>query len=939
MRRNKVWSVAESTVNRDQTVKLLMNNLGISRVLADLLVKRDLTDPQVASDFLYPDINSLSLPQVIPGMESAVRRIEQAVSQQERVVIYGDYDVDGVCSITVLKEYLDHLLPGVGYYIPNRFTEGYGLNSDAVRLIRDQGCQLLITVDCGIASIAEVELARQLGMDVVVTDHHEPGSSLPEAAAVVNPKLNPSGSPELAGVGVAFYLVRALDQVFAQVDPMKWLDVVALGTVADIVPLIGDNRILVREGMKRLRATVRPGLKTLIELSGLSSQDLKYWHIGFVLGPRLNAAGRVEDAGSAVGLLLADDEQEARLLAQKMTVLNTTRQSVEANILEEARLEAAHRVDQGEKVLVLAKEGWHQGVLGIVASRIAEGFERPVIMISWEGQEGKGSGRSAPGFDLYQALDKCRDHLERFGGHQQAAGVVVHRSQIESLRMALNEVAASSWEEDQEPQLMIDGKLEIHEINTELIRELSLLEPFGHCNSSPLFVLRSARILNPVAVGKSKEHLKFLVQVKGQLGKPIEAIGFGMAEFMKQPLTTQLFDLVFEPGINSFRGQNRLQLQIHDMKTSDSLDDPRLLIYHIRRQDRPFFDRMEDCIKNGLSSDLPVVVVYPTVRCLEKHLPGLKRLFPENILVPVHGCLAETVRRRNLHSLEDGRKKVFLTTEAFFRYSADRNNIKHKMVGIALWPTESPLCEDLVDWINLEREPAEPVLVTVSEPVIPESIGSKRRIIYTNRRKTLRKLFRPGDLLEVGIEEIVQRIKVRQQFQDQDNGSIFWDGVFGGGLSPVIADQLILGDPPFGWYEVENSLAQVSGGLAEIGVNFTQQDLSWNSQYLEKLYPTNDYVRSLYERLRDQKGKLRLPQSVLNDSQQEIKREHLTIRSGLKILYQLGLCRLVRQSDSYDIQIVPCNAGALELGASPFYLEGIQEKKILNEMLIRFPFK
>lgn len=337
MRRNQTWFVVDSVTNHDRLVRDLMHELNISRALADLLVKRNLSDVEKARSFLYPRIDRLSSPLSIPGMKEAAARIKKAIDLQEKVIIYGDYDVDGICSITILKEFLDKFLPQVGYYIPNRFQEGYGLNPDAIREIHSRGCELLITVDCGIASVEEVELAYRLGMEVVITDHHQPGSVLPEAEAVVNPKLVPDTGNELAGVGVAFYLIRALCQVFSGIDPLQWLDLVALGTVADIVPLTGDNRILVTEGMKRLKETGRPGLRALIESAGLRSCELQYWHLGFILAPRLNAAGRMEDARSAVELLLSNSETEARILADKMTVLNSTRQGIEAGILKEAQ--------------------------------------------------------------------------------------------------------------------------------------------------------------------------------------------------------------------------------------------------------------------------------------------------------------------------------------------------------------------------------------------------------------------------------------------------------------------------------------------------------------------------------------------------------------------------------------------------------------------------
>jgi len=906
-----------------------MHELNISRALADLLVKRNLSDVEKARSFLYPRIDRLSSPLSIPGMKEAAARIKKAIDLQEKVIIYGDYDVDGICSITILKEFLDKFLPQVGYYIPNRFQEGYGLNPDAIREIHSRGCELLITVDCGIASVEEVELAYRLGMEVVITDHHQPGSVLPEAEAVVNPKLVPDTGNELAGVGVAFYLIRALCQVFSGIDPLQWLDLVALGTVADIVPLTGDNRILVTEGMKRLKETGRPGLRALIESAGLRSCELQYWHLGFILAPRLNAAGRMEDARSAVELLLSNSETEAKILADKMTVLNSTRQGIEAGILKEAQAEASLRVARGEKVLVVAGEGWHQGVLGIVANRLVDGFGRPVLLISWEGDKGKGSGRSTPGFDLFQALNQCRDYLERFGGHQQAAGVELQRSQLDALRLALNEAAAAALKEEEgETHIVIEGELELHEITRELARELLLLEPFGPGNASPVFVLRSAAILNPQAVGKNKEHLKFRVGVDGNPGEPVEAIAFGMADFLEQPLTTQLFDVVFEPEINRFRGQERIQMRVHDMKAADCLDNPRDFICHLPDKDKSLIERMENCIKSGLRDGSPVLVVYPTLRCLNKHLPGLKRLFPDRILAPLHGCLPQTVMRRNLQRLESSRPYVFLTTDAFFSHTIKVRGVRPGILGIALWPTDEMLSDDLLNWRFFRRETPDPILVTGFEPDAPVRIGSGRRIIYTNRKKTLRTMSRDGDLAEAGLSDINERIKLRRRFLDDEPRSIFWDGTFGGGLPLVPADQIVLGDSPFGWYEVENLLAQ-TGEIKEISAVFSEDDLQWNRRHLEHLYPDGEYICLLHERLRAQRGNIRLSKEALTEGQ-GLNGQNQALLSGIRVLYQLGMCRIVNRADHYEIHAAVRELNLSDLEASPFYREGIQEKMVLD---------
>ncbi|MEN6461581.1 MAG: single-stranded-DNA-specific exonuclease RecJ, partial [Syntrophomonas sp.] len=424
----------------------ISQNLGISMAIAILLTQRGIKSTNEAEKFLNGELEDLSDPFAITGITAAVQRIEKAIIAAEKVVIYGDYDVDGICSTVLLKECLTELGGQVDYYVPNRFSEGYGLNSTAVEYLAEQGYDLLVTVDCGIASITETELANHLGMDVIITDHHTPLDLLPMAIAVINPKLdNLPDNINLAGVGVAFALVRALcygkisdERVFA------WLDLVALATVADIVPMLGDNRILVKYGLKNLQKTSRVGLRALITETGLDGKPLLSWHIGFILAPRLNAAGRLDNAGISIELLLCDDPQKAGEIAVMLCNLNNERRTIEEAIFKEAVLQVETVGNlEDQPVLVLAGEGWHQGVIGIVASRLADRYNRPIILISWEGNTGKGSGRSTGDFDLYQALHLCRESLLQFGGHRMAAGLSIEKSQFANFKAMMCELGKS----------------------------------------------------------------------------------------------------------------------------------------------------------------------------------------------------------------------------------------------------------------------------------------------------------------------------------------------------------------------------------------------------------------------------------------------------------------------------------------------------------------
>jgi len=907
-----------------------MEEFLISSVMADLLIKRNLVDSQKVRDYLRPAYESLSDPFLISGMEKAVLRIQAAIKDNERIVIYGDYDADGICSIVILKEALSLLVSGIEYYIPNRFDEGYGLNSEAIQMLSEGGCQLLITVDCGIGSVEEVELARRLGIDVIITDHHQPGEILPEAVAVLNPKLDDyADNFDLAGVGVAFQLVRALAQGYEIINPREYLELAALATVADIVPLSGDNRILVREGMIQLKSTERLGLQALLDISGLSGKDLQYRNIGYILAPRLNAAGRLAEANSAVELLLSRSEMEARTLAENLGILNSTRQGIESVIFDEAREEALDRVGQGDSVLVMAREGWHQGVLGIVASRLADAFGRPVLLVSLDGEQGKGSGRAIPGFNLFQALKDCRQYLSNFGGHRLAAGVTLHKSQIDSLRKALNELAANAWEDPDEVQkITVDSVINARQIDFQLLKEIEQMEPFGLGNPSPLFMLRQAMIIKPRRVGKKQDHLKFSVESDGRL---MDAIGFGMGVLPDLHCDNQYYDLIFEPGLNSFKGKNTVQLKVSDLKLSDEPFNPILFHdYPTSKITRPFFESFEGAIKKVINNGDPVLIMYPSVRCLNKHLPGLRNIFPPNLLAPVHGCVQEVERNRNIKALKAGNRQVFLTTSHFFRSKLSKMDLNSGIKGITLWSEDLP-SPGALNWQRFDREAINSV-VTPEKWLSSEEIGSRPRIIYTNRKATLQRLYKPEDITEAGIEDIGCRIKRREEFMSKATGCYFWDGTFGGGLPRIAGSELILGDVPFGDYEIVSCLAQLVDPLPTLFKLFSDEDIEWNRWYLDQLYPDYGALLGLHEKLL---GKDKTVCAFLDIANANPKVDawrggrELALGSGLRILSEIGLIR--KSNGSWEVRSRDLNTA--ELADSPYYQEGSEEKNLFDRFI------
>lgn len=547
----------------------LCRELGVTPLLARVLVARGLVDSGAARAFLDGGPADLCPPWRLPGMERAAARLAQAVRRGERVLVYGDYDADGVCSTALLVGFLRRLGAAVNYYVPDR-AEGYGLHAGALAAAREEGYGLVVTVDCGITAVAEVSEARALGLDVVITDHHQPADELPPAVAVVNPLLREEPGPVLAGVGVAFKLAQATGELldveagFAGVRAGDWLDLVALGTVADVVPLLGDNRLLVKAGLRLLEQAPRPGLAALLRVAGLEP-PLTSEAIAFGLAPRLNAAGRMGSADPAVELLLEGSAQRAWDLARRLDRDNQARQAVEEQILREALQRVEGEVDlQREAAVVLASPLWHEGVVGIVAGRLAERLQRPVVLLALAGEEGKGSGRSVPGVDLFAALAGCRDVLRRFGGHRQAVGLALAADRVLELRRRLGEAVAAQGGGGGPAGLRLDAEVLLSELDPAAVREMAAaLAPFGEGNPEPLLACRGVRLLEARPVGKTGEHLRFTVAADGQ---ELSGIGFRCAALARQVDVGGRVDLAFQPRLSAWGGEERLELRLSDLR-------------------------------------------------------------------------------------------------------------------------------------------------------------------------------------------------------------------------------------------------------------------------------------------------------------------------------------------------------------------------------------
>jgi single-stranded-DNA-specific exonuclease len=561
----------------DASTARLARALSIHPLAARVLATRGLADPAEAARFLSPRLEDLPDPFTMKGMEAAVGRLVRAVEGGEPIACYGDYDVDGVTSTTLLSSFLRAAGGLVSTYVPHRLVEGYGLNAAAVQRLAGEGVRLIVTLDCGITSVAEVAEAARLGVDVVVVDHHTVPIELPAAAAILNPHQTGCGYPSkhLAAVGVTFNLALALRRRLrergrfgpSRPEPnlRESLDLVALGTVADVVPLVEVNRLLVRFGLAELGKARRPGIRALLRVAGVATGDVTAAQVGFRLGPRINAAGRLDDAGRGVRLLSTSDPGTADALAEELDRENRARQEIERQILEEALADAAERVAAGARGLVLSRPGWHPGVVGIVASRVVERFHRPAVLVGVADGVGRGSGRSIERFHLHEALSACSGSLSRFGGHRHAAGVTLDPGAIPAFREAFERHAASVLrDEDLVPRTRIEGWVHGDMLDERAAVDLERLAPFGAGNPEPVFALR-VRPSRARQVGAAGIHLKLVLADR-------DAIAFQLGDRLS--LCSGLVEAAVSVGFDDWDGMRRLQLRVRDLRAAEEAPRP-----------------------------------------------------------------------------------------------------------------------------------------------------------------------------------------------------------------------------------------------------------------------------------------------------------------------------------------------------------------------------
>ena len=559
----KKWKYKELD---EEKIDEIVKKFNVPELLATVLVNRGIVADEEIRVFLNPTRSDFHDPYLMPDMEIAVERIIKAIDNQEKVIIYGDYDVDGITSITVLKKFLKTCGLEADYYIPNRLSEGYGLNRAAIDYIKEKEYTLIITVDCGISGIEEIEYANSLGIETIVTDHHEPMEVLPPAVAIVDLKRKDNDTypfKSLAGCGVVFKLTQALGMRLGidEKEYLKYLDIVCVGTISDIVPLVDENRVIAKLGLKLVEVTRNPGLKALLNASGYKVVNSNT--ISFGIAPRINACGRMGYEEEALKLFLTENLVQASEITERLNKYNRDRQEIEKNIYDEA-IKMMEKEDSNAQSIVLGSNNWHHGVIGIVSSKITEMYFKPSILICFEGEDGKGSGRSIPGFDLHEALAETAKYLEKYGGHEMAVGLSLKKNNFNRFKEAFEKYVEEKDITGIVPIIEIDKQISLKDIDSNIVKQLDLLEPFGEANRRPVFVYKNLKIDSIRALSDGK-HLKMTLKDGNTI---VNAIGFNMGQLSKEYMIGDRIDVVGTLEINAYNGREMVQINVKDIMKS-----------------------------------------------------------------------------------------------------------------------------------------------------------------------------------------------------------------------------------------------------------------------------------------------------------------------------------------------------------------------------------
>lgn len=565
------------TLSNDQKTRKneIAQELNIDPVLAELLVRRGLTTKEKAEKFLHPSLSDLHDPFLMPDMEIAVKRIEKALGDKERILIYGDYDVDGTTAVSLVYKFLRKITNNIDYYIPDRYDEGYGISFQGIDYAVSTGVKLIISLDCGIKAVSKVAYAKEKGIDFIICDHHMPDDQLPEAVAVVDAKRPDSTYPydELSGCGVGFKLVQALAArngfPFSDLEPL--LDLVAVSIASDIVPITGENRVLMYYGLKQLNSNPSYGLRGIIEICGLNHKRLTVSDIVFKIGPRINASGRMMNGKEAVDLLLANDIESARIKSKNIDKYNEDRRELDKKITDEAVEFIDSRIDlKYNNSIVIYDETWHKGIVGIVASRLTEKYFRPAIVLTKSNGMISGSARSVPGFDMYKAIEACRDLLLNFGGHTYAAGLTLKEENLEEFKRRFNAISFDEIKPKMmQPQILIDAEIQLCKITPKFVSDLSMFSPFGPENENPVFLTRNVIDAGgSKLVGKELHHIKMEI-VDSSVTRPLQGIAFGQDSYFRLFKEKHPIDICYNIEENTHGSNIFTQLMVKDMRLSE----------------------------------------------------------------------------------------------------------------------------------------------------------------------------------------------------------------------------------------------------------------------------------------------------------------------------------------------------------------------------------
>ncbi|WP_136666650.1 single-stranded-DNA-specific exonuclease RecJ [Flavobacterium sp. H122] len=555
-----------------QKIKALQDALQIDEIVASLLLQRGIETYDEARSFFRPSLDDLHDPYLMKDMDKAVVRIEKAIQNQENILVFGDYDVDGTTSVSLVSSYLKSFYPNIATYIPDRYKEGYGVSYQGIDFADDNGFSLIIALDCGIKSIEHIAYAKDKGIDFIVCDHHRPGDKLPDATAVLDPKRSDCDYPykELCGCGVGFKLIQAIGNNRNQTieDMVPYLDLVATAIAADIVPITGENRVLAKFGLEVINTAPRPGIKALIQ--NVKKKTLTISDVVFIIAPRINAAGRIKHGNYAVELLTEFDLEQAILFASEIEVFNADRKDLDKQITKEALLQIEDNNETERFSTVVYQENWHKGVIGIVASRLVENYYRPTIVFTKSGEKLAASARSVKDFDIYNALEACAEHLEQFGGHMYAAGMTIKEENLSAFKQAFEEVVQQTIHPDLlTPEISIDAEIDLADINPKLLRILKQFEPFGPENMTPIFLTKNVFDTGyPKQLGNENEHLRLFVKQDNPDSETsgFGTIGFGLGKKIDIAKDRKLFDMVYTIEENEWNGNVNIQLQARDIR-------------------------------------------------------------------------------------------------------------------------------------------------------------------------------------------------------------------------------------------------------------------------------------------------------------------------------------------------------------------------------------